>query len=185
MDIAKDIVITSDNLASIKYWIMQEMQKLETERDEFETEQIEFEIEKDEFKAERKKFEEERRKESEALRKREARADLDRKTLDYQQNLMDRKMAILENGFDELNRDKEDLKREKEEFEVKKASLYASSQGSGYEDTGILFHGVDNILALKKRYRDLLKIFHPDNLAGDNEAVQIINEEYAMLKDIY
>ncbi|MCR4656148.1 MAG: hypothetical protein K5770_07975 [Lachnospiraceae bacterium] len=185
MDIAKDIVITADNLASIKFWIMQEMQKLETERDEFETEQIEFEIEKDEFKAEKKKYEEERRKASELLRKREESADLERKSLNYQKNLMERKLAILENGFDELNRDKQMLEREKEEFNALKASLYAADHGSKYEDTGILFHGVDNILALKKRYRDLLKIFHPDNFDGDNEAVQIINEEYAMLKDYF
>ena len=64
-------------------------------------------------------------------------------------------------------------------------SFYSSSSGKDHEDTGLLFLGVDNLLALKKRYRDLLKIFHPDNLAGDNEAVQIINEEYAMLRECF
>ena len=34
---------------------------------------------------------------------------------------------------------------------------------------------------MKKRYKDLLKIFHPDNLCGDREVVQIINAEYTNL----
>ena len=45
-----------------------------------------------------------------------------------------------------------------------------------------MFAGVKNTLALKKRYRDLLKIYHPDNLAGDKEVVQAINKEYERLK---
>ncbi len=185
MDIAKDIVITADNLASIKFWIMQEMQKLEDERDELETEQIELELKKDKFAAEKRRYDEERLKLEAALKKREASADLEKKSLAYQKNLMERKLAILENGFDELNRDKQSLEREKEEFNVLKANLYADTSKRTHDDVGLLFHGVDNILALKKRYRDLLKIFHPDNLDGDNEAVQIINEEYAMLKEYY
>jgi len=28
----------------------------------------------------------------------------------------------------------------------------------------MLFRGINNPLALRKRYRDLVKIFHPDNL---------------------
>ena len=45
----------------------------------------------------------------------------------------------------------------------------------------LLFRGVHNQLSLKKRYKDLLKIFHPDNLCGDREVVQIINAEYTNL----
>ncbi len=102
MDIAKDIVITADNLASIKFWIMQEMQKLETERDEFETEQIEFEIEKDEFRAEKKKYEEERRKASELLKKREQSADLERKSLNYQKTLWSASLRSLKTDLTSL-----------------------------------------------------------------------------------
>ena len=185
MDIAKDIIITADNLTTMKFWLMQEMQKLEDERDELETRMIEFEIEKDEFAEEKKKYDSERAMAEKAIQRREADAELDRKSLNYQQNLVQKKFAILENGFDELNRDKEEFKREKAEFDAQKASFYSSSSGKDHEDTGLLFLGVDNLLALKKRYRDLLKIFHPDNLAGDNEAVQIINEEYAMLRECF
>lgn len=41
-----------------------------------------------------------------------------------------------------------------------------------------LFWGINNSLALRKRYKDLLKIFHPDNLFGDEELVQMLNREY-------
>jgi len=45
----------------------------------------------------------------------------------------------------------------------------------------LLFKGINNPLALKKRYRDLSKIFHPDNLCGDTEVLQLINETYESL----
>ena len=49
----------------------------------------------------------------------------------------------------------------------------------------LLFQGVRSQLALKKRYRDLIKMFHPDNIAGDHEMVLLINEVYEELKEEY
>ena len=46
----------------------------------------------------------------------------------------------------------------------------------------VLFRGANNPLALRKRYKDLLKIFHPDNLCGDGKLVQLINREYERRK---
>ena len=40
------------------------------------------------------------------------------------------------------------------------------------------FKGVKNVDELKKRYRDLLKIYHPDNNAGDSDVTRRIKEEY-------
>ena len=50
------------------------------------------------------------------------------------------------------------------------------------EDVSVFFKGVTNPLALRKRYRDLLKIFHPDNNGGDEGIVKAINEEFERLK---
>ena len=36
-----------------------------------------------------------------------------------------------------------------------------------------------------KRYKDLMKIFHPDNNSGDAELVQLINKEFAKRKQDY
>ncbi|MCR4741097.1 MAG: J domain-containing protein [Lachnospiraceae bacterium] len=173
MDIAKDI--TAEDLAAIRFWLMQESKKLEIDR-------ANFEREKEDFEAEKQRFQSERHLVAESVNDRDKAADLEAKTIAYQKMLVERKLAILENGFKELCRDKEAFEREKEEFERRKKE---SRSGISGDDTGVLFNGVDNFLALKKRYRDLLKIFHPDNLSGDKEALQIINDEYAKLKDIY
>lgn len=45
----------------------------------------------------------------------------------------------------------------------------------------VYFAGVNDLDALKKRYHDLLKIYHPDNQNGDTMASQQIQEEYEYL----
>ena len=47
------------------------------------------------------------------------------------------------------------------------------------------FIGVESKSALKKRYKQLLKIYHPDNLCGDTETLQEINREYDRLLKQY
>ena len=46
----------------------------------------------------------------------------------------------------------------------------------------VFFSGVNNMRSLKKRYKDLIKIFHPDNAEGDTDVIQKINEEYEVLR---
>lgn len=48
-----------------------------------------------------------------------------------------------------------------------------------------LFSGINNLTDLKKRYRDLLKIYHPDNLAGDETMTKQIQAEYEQLLEYY
>ena len=47
------------------------------------------------------------------------------------------------------------------------------------------FSGVESRQSLKKRYKDLNKIYHPDNLDGDKNTVQEINSEYHKLCAVY
>ena len=69
-------------------------------------------------------------------------------------------------------------------FETEKAVNKEYHSQAAYEDlAGTLFAGVNNYLGLKKRYKDLLKIFHPDNMCGDHEMVILINREYDRLKN--
>ena len=50
------------------------------------------------------------------------------------------------------------------------------------EETGeMFFMGVGNEKSLRKRYKDLIKIYHPDNLNGDTGTIQEINREYQVL----
>ena len=46
----------------------------------------------------------------------------------------------------------------------------------------MLFQGVNSLLALKKRYKDLIKMYHPDNVAGDHGMVLVINNVYEELR---
>ena len=49
---------------------------------------------------------------------------------------------------------------------------------SNAENVKIFFKGVVDRESVKKRYKALLKIYHPDNMNGDNDLVLAINEEY-------
>ena len=55
----------------------------------------------------------------------------------------------------------------------------------GHAEASVFFQGVHNPLSLKKRYKDLIKIFHPDNVAGDKDVIQRINKEYERLREKY
>ena len=53
----------------------------------------------------------------------------------------------------------------------------------GDDSVRLFFKGVSNPLTLKKRYKDLIKIFHPDNLCGDTDLLQKINKVYESLQE--
>ena len=57
-------------------------------------------------------------------------------------------------------------------------------QGGGINGTSY-FAGVNDMKSLKKRYRDLLKIYHPDNQNGDSSVSRQIQEEYDALSKKY
>ena len=109
-----------------------------------------------------------------------------RKRLKEENRFFEKKMEILQNGFRELEEDRRQFEREKLRFETER-----KVQRENFEYTGnvtraqVFFRGVTNQLALKKRYKDLMKIFHPDNLCGDNETVLAISKEYEKLRKEY
>lgn len=110
----------------------------------------------------------------------------ERKRLKDETSFFDKKMQILQNGFLQLDMDRKKFERDKRMYESRKATESSNtSNTSNYNyrgQTPDFFKGVNNILGLKKRYRDLLKIFHPDNLCGDNDTVLEINRQYEALK---
>lgn len=60
-------------------------------------------------------------------------------------------------------------------FDIKSENMNASTY----------FAGVNDMKSLKKRYRDLLKIYHPDNQNGDSSVSKQIQEEYESLSKKY
>ncbi len=114
----------------------------------------------------------------------EKRIETERNRMALEEMFFDKKMDILKNGFAELEEDRRKLERDRINFNAEKKAAKKYQNRDAYENiAGSLFAGVNNYLALKKRYRDLLKIFHPDNMCGDREMVIYINEEYERLKN--
>ena len=108
----------------------------------------------------------------------------ERKRLKEESALFDKKLSILQNAFMQLDLEKKQLEKDKREFEQKRSKRPKVSYGKSISsEESFFFAGVNNPMALKKRYKDLLKIFHPDNLAGDDGAVKAINEEYERIKN--
>ena len=104
--------------------------------------------------------------------------------LKSQSVLFDQKWEILERETRQLTLDKEKFNREKLMYRDK-VYREARRSMSNAENVKIFFRGVDDTESVKKRYRALLKIYHPDNMNGDNDLVLAINEEYERLLRFY
>ena len=106
------------------------------------------------------------------------------KQLQNQKRLFDRQWQILEKETRQLAIDKEKFERNKRVYrdEIAREVRKGMAVSSGVK---IFFKGVDNAQNLKKRYRELLKIYHPDNVNGDNKLLQAIIDEYERLKKMY
>ena len=82
------------------------------------------------------------------------------------------------------------LADDKKQFELKKKfydQVQANLVEPYYETDNIVhgemfFSGVSTQKALKKRYKELIKIYHPDGESGDTATVAEINREYEDLK---
>lgn len=154
-----------DELRAAKLWLFQENMRLENERKE--------------FAASREKYLDERRRLQRELDELNLRTVQERKRLKEENLFFDKKMAILQDGFRQLDLDRQAFEKQKKSLEEARADS-ARQESDPVSDNTVrrLFAGINNSLALRKRYRDLIKIFHPDNLFGDEELVQMINREY-------
>ena len=108
-----------------------------------------------------------------------------RQRLKQEEQFFEKKMEILKDGFSNLEADRRAFDREKEAFRRKMRDMDTlaeeNSRGRSLEIRAF-FAGVKNQKKKKKRYKDLLKIYHPDNLAGDKEIMQHISRAYEDLK---
>ena len=153
-----------------KAFLFKEFIRLQNERKELDRLKHQIEYEKEELKQEMTKWTKQLRSENDRL--------------NQEKLFFDKKFKILENGFRQLSDEKESLKKEKLLFEAEQRNTerrdyrsYAKTEDSYF------FRGVTSSLGIKKRYKDLIKIFHPDNLFGDTETIQAINKEYERLKE--
>lgn len=108
---------------------------------------------------------------------------LEEKRLKREQELFDMKLKVLEQELRKLSEEKKKVAEEKAYYDQQShQENYLRESEIEVDIQQMFFRGVDNEATLKKRYRDLLKIFHPDNVAGDTNTIVEINREYAQLK---
>lgn len=161
-----------EEMRELKAWLFKENIRIEMLRKEMQEMQ--------------ERLEQDKKKFAEDIKSKENSIEMDRKRLEQENRFFDQKMKILQGGFEQLEADKRKFQKERDKFNACK-EVYDEKQDifKHYEVTEVLFRGVNSFLALKKRYRDLIKMFHPDNVAGDHEMVQLINKEYEELKKAY
>ncbi len=157
---------SEEELRKMKLWLFQENIRLQNERSELENM-------RDKFIQEKVRF----RDEMDTLNHRMV---LEQKRLREENLFFDKKLAILQDGFRKLEEDRQFLETEKRRLEQTGRNQRERTENlrQGEDIASVLFRSAGNPLALRKRYRDLLKIFHPDNFCGDAELMQYINREF-------
>lgn len=170
-EILNDEKQTADSLQELKSWLFRENIRIMTASAELDEKQEKFEREKEQFNEEMKSLNRKMSAEQSRIRK--------------DNQLVSEKLEIIKDGFQKLDMDRRRLDKEWARLAAEKEIMEERGLYDSYPETSIFFHGVKSPLTLKKRYKDLTKIFHPDNLAGDTEVIQRINREYDQLRREY
>ena len=158
-------------LKELKLWLFKESIRLSNEKHELEMERRDFLNERENTREENRRYEEHL-----AVRGRQLRRE---------EELIAKKHDVIKRGFEELDLDRQALNA-REASLISREAAFEEKQAAGYtvdckEVSDVLFKGADNILLLKKRYKDLMKMFHPDCLGGDSEMVKSLNRTYDRL----
>ena len=149
----------SKNITAIHTWMLQDELDLEQEKEVLHKAQIQLKKDQIELECAMKGYLLEKKMSEEWLRK--------------QQVIFDEKWRILEAEMKTLANEKIKLS-ERQHNKIENQVI--DTKGLSF------FRGISNILALKKRYKDLIKIYHPDNQGGDTVTIQEINTQYRKLQ---
>lgn len=159
------------DLSDIKEWFFAENIRLSEERDKLEED--------------RRAFEREKNATMDELNGKIIKTELQFRQLEERNKLVTEQLEYIQQEYKRIEADRKNVEEERETFEKIKKFRRPAQNTVTYVGTDLLFKGVKDENSLKKRYRDLLKIFHPDNLSGDTTIIQNINKEYEALKKIY
>lgn len=165
------VVQTDERSQAFRQWQFKEAVELEHKKQEIREARRELESERRDFEKEKQEF--------------QMQKQLDDVRIEQEKKLFDMKWKILEGELKKLAAEKEQIARQRDFYRY--VSEY---QNNAAEETKVVkgemfFCGVDSEDSLKKRYKDLIKIYHPDNQNGDKRTLQEINTEYEKLKALY
>lgn len=160
-----------DPVDELKHWLFLENVRLNQQKQQLEDEYEALQKLKDEFEREKKRS----AREQEFQEKKIAR---EKDLFEKQWAVVERELVRMAKDRDRLAKEKAYIQREKDELK----RMRQASQGEAAIRSGTFFCGVSSLSALKKRYRALMKVYHPDNENGDETTVLYINKEYEKLK---
>lgn len=140
--------------------------------------------EREMLKKEKQQIEEEKRKLAAAKNEFAAKMQLEERNREQEKRLFNMKWKILEDELKKVAEEKKQVERQKEFYRYVSEHEYDNSSYDVVRGE-MFFCGVDNEKALKKRYKDLIKIYHPDNVCGDTTTIQEINCEYEKLLALF
>ncbi len=154
-------------LGELKLWLFKESIRISNEKHELEMERRDFLNERENTREENRRYEEH--------------LNVRQKQIRREEELIDKKHDLIKKGFEDLDRDRRALKAREAALVSREAQLEERMAGATADANAVLFKGADNILLIKKRYKDLMKMFHPDCLGGDTEMVKSLNRTYDRL----
>lgn len=163
-----DQAIRIEDMGAAFGWQYDEEERLELGRQALQRERRELERDRKRLEREKRSFFAQKRVECMRLEK--------------ERQLFDAKWRILETELKRLADDRLQVEKQRrfyqcvEEHEKKTRMTGRIAKGE------LFFAGVSDRQALRRRYRELLKIFHPDNACGDVGTLQEINREYERLQ---
>ena len=113
------------------------------------------------------------------------RVEIEDRRLEQQKSLFEMKFQMLEEELIKLAAERAEVERKKAFYErVEEFQARSYGQITDQQVGELFFRGVASQQSLKKRYKDLIKIYHPDNVDGDNSLVAEINKEYNHLSQL-
>lgn len=151
----------------VKLWLFWENVRIKAERQDLEEQMEQFREDQEKLKEEAARL----KREQEFLARKQA----------EEQQLFEKKVKVLEDAYRQMERDKKRIERESRAIEKKRIAL-ASQTGVTVDSD--FFRGVNSIPTLKKRYKDLSRIYHPDNVNGDEWTFTEIKKEYERLNEL-
>ena len=108
--------------------------------------------------------------------------EIKQKAFDSQVQLFNMKWSLLEDETRKLAEESRKAEKRRAFFERVNTYQKVENNKDNIVHGEMFFKGVASPQALKKRYKDLIKIYHPDSEFGDNQTVQEINREYDSLR---
>ena len=176
---------TEEELEELKHQLFRENVRIQAERNQLEKDFDELHRERKAVSEERRQLQREKRQLSIEMNQLRETVEYERKRLKDDEQMIDKKQKIIERSYELFESDRKQLREELKKVEQEKINLRKANAAARKEvyATGLFFPGVNNMVALKKRYKELMKIYHPDNSCGDQEILIKINAEYEELKE--